>query len=171
MTGIEEHVDEIIGKLANNPAVEKFASLPFTAATFQKEFNAQLEIFLEQNFAEEDRLFWKKLLSLDESKIFSDDETVMLAKLFGNCAGLFGFGETGGNFKILSLCFTESKKRFDKQTRDIVFVLFMKTFLPKVATSEIVAVLKENHFFTVEGVAFESVQTGKFDMLNVFIDN
>ena len=94
----------------------------------------------------------------------------MFTKIFGNCAGIFGFGETNGNFKILSLCFTESSRRFDKMTRDFVFGVFMKTFLPKVATSEIIAVLNENYFFTVAGVAFELIQTGKFNMLNVFIE-
>ena len=126
--------------------------------------------FLEQNFAENDRTFWKEKLSIDDCKIFSDAETFMFVKIFGNCAGIFGFGEANGNFKLLSLCFIESKKRFDKQLTEYAFGLFMKTFLPGVATSEIVAVLKENHFFTVAGVIFELVQTGKFNMLNVSIE-
>lgn len=169
-TGIEEYVDEIIGRLVRNPAVDHYVTLPFSTASFQKDFNTQLKKFLEQNFAENDRMFWNEKLSIDDCKIFSDAETFMFVKIFGNCAGIFGFGETGGNFKLLSLCFIESKKRFDKQLTEYAFGLFMKTFLPKVATSEIVAVLKENHFFTVAGVIFELVQTGKFDMLNVSIE-
>ncbi|MBR1645617.1 MAG: hypothetical protein IJ685_02450 [Selenomonadaceae bacterium] len=169
-TGIEAHIDEIIGRLANNPAVEHIASLPFSVESFQTDFNAQLEKFLEQNFAEEERSFWTETLSLNDCKIFSDDETVMFVKIFGTCAGIFGFGETNGKFKILSLSFIESRKHFDKQLTDFVFSLFMKTFLPKVATSEIIAVLKENNFFTVAGIVFELVQTGKFNMLNVSVE-
>ena len=153
-----------------NPAAENLPSLPFNAASFQKDFNTQLEKFLEQNFAEDESSFWRENLSIDDCKIFSDDETFMFSKIFRNCTGIFGLGEANGNFKIISLCFIESQKRFEKQLIDFVFKLFMKTFLPRVPTSEIVAVLKEDHFFTVASVTFEFVQTGKFNMLNVFIE-
>ena len=83
---------------------------------------------------------------------------------------IFGVGETGSNFKILSFCFIDSQKRFDKQLTNFGFKLFMKTFIPKVATSEIIDVLKENGFFTAAGVTFELIRTGKFNMLNVFIE-
>ena len=169
-TGIEAYIDDIVGRLVSNPAVEHFAVLPFNVASFQKDFNTQLEKFLEQNFAEEERSFWRKKLSLGDSKIFSHDEIVMFAKIFGNCACVIGFGETNGNFKILNFSFVESKKRFDKQLTYFVFTLFMKTFLPGVDTSEIVAVLKECNFFMVESVVFELIQPGNYDMINVSID-
>lgn len=153
-----------------NPAVDNFASLPFSAASFQKEFNTQLEKFLEQNFAEDDRLFWRENLSIDDCKIFSDDETFMFTKIFGNCAGIFGFGEADSKFKILSLVYAKSKKSFDRKLIDFVFKLFMKTFLPKVDTHEIITVLNENNFFTVAGVVFELIHPEKYDMLIVSID-
>ncbi len=170
LTPIEECTTEIIGRLVSNPAVENLASLPFSPASFQKDFNAQLEKFLEQNFAEDDRTFWRKKLSLDDSQIFSDDEIFMFVKTFGDHVGIFGLGDADSKFKILSLCSVESKKHFDGKLKDFVFKLFMKTFLPKVDTSEIVAVLDENNFFTVAGVVFELIHPEKYDMLIVSID-
>ena len=166
----DEYIDEIIGKLANNPAVEQTAVLPFDAASLQREFNAQLEIVLKREFVADELLFWKSLLSLDECKIFADDETALFVKIFGNVVGLFGFGEAGGNFKILSLCFTKPEKRREVQTLNFVFEAFTKVFLPKVDTSEIVAVLKENHFFNASGITFEFVRINELNMMNVFAE-
>ena len=170
ITAIESHVDEIIGKLANNPAVDKPAKLPINVESLQEKFNAQLEMFLEQNFVADERALLRETLMLDESKIFSDDESVMLVKIFNAGTGLFGFGDTGGNFKILSLCFTKPQRRFDEQALNLLFDAFTKVFLPEVAASEVIAVLLKNHFFVAESLIFELVQTGELNMLNVFVE-
>lgn len=163
----EDYVGEIIGRLANNPAVDKPATLPFNAPFLQKNFNAQLELLLKLDVDEDDRTIWRELLSLDECKLFSDDETALFVKIFGDGVGLFGFGAAGDNFKILSLCFTEPEKFRETQMLNFVFGAFSKCFLPKVDPAEVRAVLKANYFFAAGGLVFTLIQNGKLKMFNI----
>ena len=163
----EEYVNEIIDKLTHNPAVDKNVTIPFNAASLQKDFTEQLETLLERDAEEGERPIWRELFLRDEYKLFADNEIALLVKIFGDGVAIFGLGAADGNFKILSLCFTEPKRRREIRTLDFVFGAFTKMFLPKVAPDEVRDALKVNYFFTAGDLLFTLIQSGKLNMLNV----
>ena len=127
-------------------------------------------MLLERDADEDDRPFWRKLLSLDEYELFADEETALFVKIFGDNVGLFGMGATGGNFKILSLCFLETKRRRETQALNFVFGALSKVFLPKVDPDEVFGVLKANYFFTAGELLFTLVPSGELNMFNIVVD-
>ena len=169
MNFAKKYSDEIIIKLTNNPAVDRDATLPFNAASLQKRFNAQIERLVERDATEDTRPILRKLL-LDDRQIYADDETALFVKIFGDEAGLFGFGDAGGDFKILSLCFTVTEDDDARTALDFVFNAFVKVFLPNVPINEFIAVMSSNNFLTAAGTTFELVEIGELNMLNVFVD-
>ena len=155
-----EFADEIINRLANNSAVDKEASLPFDAASLTETFNAQLK-------RADDKKSIQPQMFIDDAQIFTDAENVLFVKIFNDAAGLFGIGTAGGNFKILSLCRIVDATRTNS---DLLFVAFVKTFLPNVPIDEFTALLSANKIVTAAGIIFVQHKLDGLDMLNVFVE-
>ena len=167
-------LDEIFSKLMGNPVVatKNFSTLRFDAETLKENFNAKLLPLLENSLTDDELAAQKKFLLIDDYKLLSDGELDLFVNKFGDSAGLYGVAVTGGNFKILSLCFTEPTNRRERQLMNFVFTAFAKTFLPAlVDTNELLDALKENYSCAAGGVIFSLVQSGNLNLLHAIADS
>ena len=164
-----EQLNEIFSKIMGNKAVapENSATLRFNAESLKENFNAKLMSLLETSLTDDELAMQKKFLLIDDCKVLSDGTLDLFVNKFGDGAGLFGVSTTGGNFKILSLCFTVPTGHREKQTFKFVFGAFTKTFLPAlVDPNELLDTLKENYSCAAGDVIFSLVQSGNLRLIH-----
>lgn len=154
-----EQVDEITAAFERLNLADIPSTLPLNAETLQKRFNARINSFLEPAPLDEESLaLMHKLLLIDEYKTFTDTGKDFFFNLFGDTIGLFAYGYSGDNFKIVRLCFTVPDNQRESQTLNLVFDAFTKSFLPESDGEEFISALKTKPEVVRDGVKFSLTQ-------------
>lgn len=154
-----EQVDEITAAFERLNLADIPSTLPLNIETLQKRFNARINSFLEPaELDEESRALMRKLLLIDEYKTFTDTGKDFFFNLFGDTIGLFAYGYSGDNFKIVRLCFTVPDNQRESQTLNLVFDAFTKSFLPESDGEEFISALKTKPEVVRDGVKFSLTQ-------------
>ena len=154
-----EQVDEITVAFERLNLADIPSTLPLNIETLKEKFNARINSFLEPApLDEESRALMHKLLLIDDYKTFTDTGKDFFFNLFGDTIGLFAYGFSGDNFKIVRLCFTVPDNQRESQTLNLVFDAFMKSFLPEADGEEFISALKTNPEVVRDGVKFSLTQ-------------
>ena len=162
----QAQLDEIF---LNIGQIEGSATLNLNADTLKEKFNGLITPILKEATGSEDISAMAHLFLIKDYKIFSGANGDTFANVFGDYrVALVGAGDTGGNFKSLSLCYTTPENSDEAIFTIWLLTAFVKSIAPEVNPQTLMNDLTaENSSDTVVagGVRFLIAEDGNLNIL------
>ena len=126
-----EQLDKIFLDVEQIPATP--ATLNLNSATFIEKFNGIVTPILKDAMSTDDVSAMAHLFLIKDYKIFNRADGDTFANIFGGYrVAVVGCGETGGNFKTLSLYYTTPEEKDESIFTIWLLTAFVKSIAPEV---------------------------------------
>ena len=161
-----EQIEETISITVKNPDAAEDKSLPFDAATFQRNYRNYIANFVREPNAGADAAEAINFLSLDDAAYLTRDDKNLFAKDFLGRVSIVGLSDNGGNLKVLNFFAAVLEGRDDALLNVLILQAFVQGIAPDFDAMTLLNQAKKNPSAPVirDGIKF-SIST--FNNMNI----